>query len=65
MSLILFVELVGVVDELKLVNGFINVYRSGLETWICVWSEDNLYFVWFCGDKFVRFVSWDKSNGRL
>lgn len=64
-SLILFVELVGVVDELKPVNGLTNAHRPGLETWTCAWSEDNLYFAWSCGDKFVRLVPWDKPNGRL
>lgn len=59
------IELVGVVDELKPVNGLTNAHRPGLETWTCAWSEDNLYFAWSCGDKFVRLVPWDKPNGRL
>lgn len=59
------IELVGVVDELKPVNGLSNTHRLGLETWTCAWSEDNLYFAWSCGDKFVRLVPWDKHNGRL
>lgn len=59
------IELVGAVDELKPVNGLSNTHRLGLETWTCAWSEDNLYFAWSCGDKFVRLVPWDKHNGRL
>lgn len=59
------IELVCAVDELKPANGPSSLHKPGLETWSCAWSNDNSYFAWSCGDKFVRLVPWDKQNGRL